>query len=443
VTPTTATLELAGDGRSGTATFTVTVGVAGMLHVGARVSAAAAYEQVDASEPAVLSVTQAPAALIPIVPSRIVDTRPDHPHMRRAPDRLLAAGEVLEVQFTDLPGLVPPSNVSAVALNIGIVAPQGDGYVTSYPCGDRPVVSSLNYRRGQTVSNAAIVPVDDLTGSVCFYSSQAAHLIVDVNGWFATGNGFVDVSPRRLVDTRPGYEAVGTLTGRFAAGEVREVTVTGIDGLVPSSGVAAVSLNLTVVNPASAGFVAAYACGERPQASNVNFTAGRTVANLAIVPVNPDTGSVCFYASQSLHLVVDLNGWFEGGHGFDAAGPARVLDTRPGNSGLRTVASERVGGDVTLTVQVTDLAGLVPVDGVGAVSLNVTAIDPANDGFVTVWACGARPDASSLNYTAHRTTASAAIAPVDPTTGTVCLFSSQPAHFAIDVNGWFVGSTAG
>ena len=443
VTPAAATLELAGDGRSGSATFTVTTGAAGTVQVGASVAATSAYEPADAPEPAVVSVTPVPAALIPTVPSRIIDTRPDHPHMRPSPDRLLAAGEVLEVQFTDLPGLVPPSNVSAVALNIGVVAPQGDGYVTSYPCGDRPVVSSLNYRRGQTVSNAAIVPVDELTGSVCFYSSQAAYLIVDVDGWFAVGNGFVAVSPRRLVDTRPGHEAVDTLTGPFAAGEAREVTVTGIDGLVPASGVAAVSLNLTVVNPTAAGFVSAYACGERPNASNVNFSAGRTVANLAIVPVDPDTGSVCFYASQSLHLVVDINGWFEVGQGFDAAGPARVFDSRPGYSGLRTVASERVGGSAMLTVQLTDLEGLVPADGVGAVSLNVTAIDPANDGFVTVWACGARPDASSVNYAAHRTTASAVIAPVDPATGTVCFYSSQPAHFAVDVNGWFIGNAVG
>jgi hypothetical protein len=302
-------------------------------------------------------------------------------------------------------------------------------------------VSSLNFRAGQTISNAAIVPVNDISGAVCFYASQSAHLIVDVTGWFATGNGFVDVSPRRLVDTRPGTEAIRPLTDPFTLGEAREVTATGIEGLVPSQGVAAVSLNLTVVNPGAAGYVSAYACGERPNASSVNFSAGRTVANLAIVPVS-DRGSVCFYASQPLHLIVDVNGWFQVGQRFDAVGPSRVFDTRPGYTGLRTVASERIGDAQMLTVQVTDLVDLVPAVGVGAVSLNVTAIDPAADGFLTVWACGTRPDASSLNYGAHRTTAGAVIAPVDPATGTVCFYSSQSVHLAVDVNGWFIGNIA-
>jgi hypothetical protein len=74
------------------------------------------------------------------------------------------------------------------------------------------------------------------------------------------------------------------------------------------------------------------------------------------------------------------------------------------------------------------------------VSLNVTAIDPAADGFITVYACGARPNASSLNYASHRTVANAVIAPVDPATGNVCFFSSQPVHLAVDLNGWFLAT---
>ncbi|MBI4934446.1 MAG: Ig-like domain repeat protein [Actinobacteria bacterium] len=445
VDPSSASLVVAGDGMSGTASFTVTAGVQGTLEVNARMASTPAYEQADTASPAVLTVTAAPAppgppaALIPTVPTRIIDTRPGYPHVRPAPDRVLAAGEVLEVQFTDLPGLVPASGVSAVALDIGVVAPDGDGYITAYPCGDRPTVSSLNFRSAETTSNAAIVPVNDSTGAVCFSASRATHLIVDITGWFATGNGFVDAAPSRLVDTRPGHVALRPLTGSFGTDQVREVTVTDIPGLVPAQGVAAVSLNLTVVNPTGAGYVSAYACGERPNASSVNFGTGRTVANLAIVPVSA-SGTVCFYASQSLHLVIDLTGWFEVGHGFDASGPARVLDTRPGYSGLRTVTSERIGGATMLTVKVTDLAGLVPADGVGAVSLNVTAIDPEGDGFLTVWACGTRPDASSLNFAAHRTTAGAVIAPVDAATGTVCFYSSQNVHLAVDLNGWFVGN---
>jgi hypothetical protein len=46
----------------------------------------------------------------------------------------------------------------------------------------------------------------------------------------------------------------------------------------------AVSLNVTVTDPVGPGFVTVYPCGERPLASNVNFTSGQTVPNAVITP---------------------------------------------------------------------------------------------------------------------------------------------------------------
>jgi hypothetical protein len=439
-TPAMADLTLAADGMSGTTAFTITAGEMGVLSVSARMAGTAVYEEATAPAPLGVVVTQVPAVLTAVTPTRVIDTRPGYQHLLSAPDAQVAAGEVLEVKFTDLPGLIPGGGVSAVVLEIGVVAPDGDGYVTAYPCGVRPVASNVNYRSGQTVTNAAVAPVNDATGSVCFYANRTTHIIVDVTGWVSANEGFADVAPTRVVDTRPEHDALRVLTGAFAAGEVREVQVTDLPGLVPAIGVGAVVLNVTVVQPDAAGFVSAYACGDRPNASTVNFTAGRAVANLALVPIDASTGSLCFYASQSLHLVVDINGWFEVDHGFSPVGPDRVFDTRSDHSGLVAMTGTRLDGDQFLTVKVTDLAGLVPISGVGAVSLNVTAIDPAADGFITVYACGSRPNASSVNYAAHRTVANAVIAPVDPATGNVCFFSNQPVHLAVDLNGWFLAS---
>ena len=47
----------------------------------------------------------------------------------------------------------------------------------------RPFTANVNYVRGETVSNAAIVPVSP-TGTVCFYSLVTTDLVVDINGWF-------------------------------------------------------------------------------------------------------------------------------------------------------------------------------------------------------------------------------------------------------------------
>jgi len=57
------------------------------------------------------------------------------------------------------------------------------GFVTVFPCGVRPDVSSVNFVSGDTVANGVIVPVSS-DGRVCFYVYGTAHLIADINGYF-------------------------------------------------------------------------------------------------------------------------------------------------------------------------------------------------------------------------------------------------------------------
>src|SRR5690606_25669835 len=95
--------------------------------------------------------------------------------------------------------------------------------------------------------------------------------------------------------------------------------------------VTAALLNLTVVEPATAGYVTAYPCGDAiPYVSNVNYVAGQVIANSATVKVG-EQGQVCVVSSADTHLVVDLNGVFaEGASGAlpVPTSPRRLLDTR-------------------------------------------------------------------------------------------------------------------
>jgi hypothetical protein len=75
------------------------------------------------------------------------------------------------------------------------------------------------------------------------------------------------------------------------------------------AGATAAALNLTVTNPAAAGYLVAYPCGgAMPVASNVNFAARTTAANLAVVRL-PADGKVCLTASTRADVIVDLAGW--------------------------------------------------------------------------------------------------------------------------------------
>ena len=61
--------------------------------------------------------------------------------------------------------------------------PQADGYLTVYACGTLPNASNLNYMAGQAIANTAITTLSP-TGSVCVFSSETTHVIIDVSGAF-------------------------------------------------------------------------------------------------------------------------------------------------------------------------------------------------------------------------------------------------------------------
>jgi hypothetical protein len=272
-------------------------------------------------------------------------------------------------------------------------------------------------------------------GHVCFFANTPIDVIVDINGWYASGSGFTDVRPARLVDTRAAETSrLEVDKSRVGGDHVLDVDLTGIAGLVPAAGVAAVSLNVTVADADRSGFLTVYPCGERPVVSSVNFVAGQVVANAVIAPVASD-GHVCFFANTPIDVIVDINGWYASGSGFNNVGPVRLVDTRAHGSGVVGVPKQKIGNGYVLDVALAELAGLIPANGVAAVSLNVTVDGPEGSGFVTVYPCG-QPANSSVNFTTGQTVANAVMAPTS-TSGHICFFSNVRADVIVDINGWF------
>jgi hypothetical protein len=272
---------------------------------------------------------------------------------------------------------------------------------------------------------------------VCFWSTATTHILADVNGWFPVNPaGFQSLVPARVFDTRNG--SGGVPAAQIPTDGSLTVQMTGLNG-VPATGVAAVSLNVTVTQPGGDGWITVYPCGNRPLASNLNFVSGQTVPNAVIAPVAAD-GKVCFYASAPTHLIADVNGWFPvNPAGFQSLTPSRVFDTRDGTGGV--AAGTPVDADGTLTIQATGRNG-VPGSGVAAVVLNVTVTQPQGGGWVTVYPCGNRPLASNLNFVVGQTVPNAVIAPV-AADGKVCFYASAGTHLLADAAGWFPKNPAG
>ena len=384
--------------------------------------------------------------IVPLTPARLFDTRDGSGSVAvgKVGDGL-GGGTPIEFTVTGQGG-VPAAGIGAVSLNVTAVdteAPNEGGYVTVYPCGTRPNASNLNFTSNQIIPNAVIAPVS-ANGKVCFYVYGKAHLLADVNGWLPIGAAFNSVTPARLFDTRDGSGGVAPskVGDGLGGGTPIEFTVTGQGG-VPTAGVGAVSLNVTAVDteaPSEGGYVTVYPCGTRPNASNLNFTSNQIIPNAVIAPVSA-TGKVCFYVYGKAHLLADVNGWFAESQGANSVTPARLFDTRDGSGGVNaSKVGDGLGGGTPIEFTVTGQGG-VPATGVGAVSLNVTAVNteaPNEGGYVTVYPCGTRPNASNLNFTSNQIIPNAVIAPVSAT-GKVCFYVYGKAHLLADVNGWYPG----
>jgi hypothetical protein len=76
----------------------------------------------------------------------------------------------------------------------------------------------------------------------------------------------------------------------------------------------AVSVNLAVTQPPVPGNVRLYPAGSPlPTVSSINYGAGQTRANNAIVTLN-GLGELAVYCAQStgtVHFILDVNGYFE------------------------------------------------------------------------------------------------------------------------------------
>ncbi|WP_370083672.1 hypothetical protein [Streptacidiphilus sp. MAP12-16] len=248
---------------------------------------------------------------------------------------------------------------------------------------------------------------------------------------------FVPLTPSRILDTRSG---LGAPKARVGARQTVKLQVDGVAG-VPASGVTAVAMNVTEVNAAGAGFVTVYPDGKSlPTVSNLNFNAGQTIPNLVVIPVI--NGKIDLYngSSGAVDLLADITGYYStsgSGSALTTVGPSRILDTRSGLGAPKV----RVGARQTVKLQVDGVAG-VPASGVTAVAMNVTEVNAAGAGFVTVYPDGkSLPTVSNLNFNAGQTIPNLVVVPVID--GKIDLYngSSGAVDLLADITGYY--STGG
>lgn len=257
----------------------------------------------------------------------------------------------------------------------------------------------------------------------------------------AMPGGYHPVPAARLLDTRNG---TGAPAGLRAAGSTTSLPVLGAHG-VPASGVSAVLVTVVATGTTGDGYLTAFPHGvASPQASTLNWTAGRTVSNTALVRVGSGGAVDLRVSGSGAHLVADVVGWVldpaasPGPGGVTALTPSRLLDTR---SGVGAPARPARGGSV-LGLAVAGRGG-VPASGAGAVVLNVTVADASAGGHVSVSPTDRGPGgASSLNYATGETVANLVTVGLGPDGGVdLRVTSPGTVRLVADVVGWVAVGT--
>lgn len=271
-----------------------------------------------------------------------------------------------------------------------------------------------------------------LLGAVGIVSGPSLSARADVTA--GTAGLFVPVQGR-LAAT-----ATGTNTAKapLAPYTPRVIQVTGQAGL-PSTGISAVMVTFTTVNPTVAG-QASIGPADGVLSGVMRYDAGGTTSNSSIVSVS-GTGQIQIQTTTTADVAVDVQGYYTAGDGVTAAGGyspvtnTRIVDTI---NGVGLPKAKLLGGS-TSTIQVSGKGGIPPT-GASAVFVNFQ-VDNTNtaSGYINPYATSAttRPGVG-LNFDGSPYTSIGAIVPLNAN-GQILVYlaTGNAINMLMDVEGYF------
>jgi hypothetical protein len=233
-----------------------------------------------------------------------------------------AAGPALAgVRVTTSDGLATAASSSVGFATANGTATAGSDYTSSagtitFPAGSAsgavqsvsvPIASDSVDEADETFTISLGSPSGAVLGT------NATHTVTIVDDDVATGLDYYTVTPCRLIDTRLPAGPDPPFGGpALSPAQIRVFDVAGHCGISPSA--RAISINVTVTQGGAAGFVRLYPANETlPLVSTINYSAGATRGNNAIVGLSP-TGQLAVVSQQgtgTVHLILDVNGYFE------------------------------------------------------------------------------------------------------------------------------------
>jgi subtilisin family serine protease len=401
---------------------------------------------------------------VPVPPCRLLETRPQYAGTTWTgvfgPPRW-NAGQTRTLPIAGAARCGIPATAKAFVLNITAdTVEENTGaveIVTIYPAGTtRPSFGTIRTSTGGYIANSAIVPAG-VNGAVDIYSSNAVHLLIDVNGYFTDsaavpGLLYYPFGPCRAVDTRGAvYSQLPPPYGnsRMQARETRPLRLPGSPGCAGLPAAAAYSLQMTLApgpetNGNPVAFVTAWPGGQsQPTISNMNAYFGYAVANSGIVPASTD-GTINVFPFDATNVILDVNGYLAPDDGtgrglsYFPVSQCRAVDTQDASlsgaygPGQLTPAADRV----------IPIAGSPRCSGLTSTArawaLNATAI-PNGVGlpFLSMWPSGAPwPGVSQLNAFQGQMVSNSGIVPAGAG-GAIQMKVNATTHAIVELAGYF------
>ena len=406
-----------------------------------------------ATTPAASAAITTAGAFNSLAPCRMLDTRTGN-----GGTGPVASNGQVALKVTGRGGV--PNDAAAVVMNVTVVNPTFEGFVTAYPSGGNdPGVSNLNFRPGQVVANQVTVKVGS-NGIVNLKNSEGGttQLIADLAGFFVGGTAtdagaFIPLTPARILDTRSGLGLPSSTPVTVPANGSIELQVSGVGGLPAATDAGAVALNVTVANPKSNGYLTVYPTGvtPAPTVSNLNFVAGPAVPNAVTIKLGTN-GKVTLVngSSDTVDVIADVNGYYRAGAAtvsgmFVPLPPARILDSRTGlgmpKGDFKASTARMLNNYETIALKVVGFGGVPSSSAVvGAVVMNVTVAGATQAGYLTIFPDGTvRPQASSVNFAKWQVVPNLVTVKVG-STGAIDVYNMTAGQTAVvsDVAGYYI-----
>jgi RHS repeat-associated protein len=386
--------------------------------------------------------------MVTFAPSRILDTASGSGACSPSPCARLSSSTTTTVTVAGQ-GSVPSSDVDAVWATITVINPTAAGYVKVNQGSGAAAAVTLNFDASATRNETAIIPLT--SGAITLTSTTGVDVIIDVTGYFkhsgSTGDTYHSSSPTRMVDTRNGTGTCdGSPCSTPAANHTTLVTAAGQAGL-PSTGLHAVVLSITVVNTTASGQLTVAPGGSGGGAATISYTSGKTINETVIAPVDAN-GKISVVATTTVDWVIDVSGYFTVptdtnlGLAYQPLTPTNLVTSSTGTGPCVGAACGALVASTRQRVQVAGQAG-VP-SSAGAVVGNLTLTNPAADGFARLnptFASGMGLGGDeTINFNAGKTRDTVVLVPLK-SDGTIEIVSNQAAGWTLDITGYLTQPT--